>query len=168
MKNASDAEQFQLRSATPADADRVAALFDDARSDGGAGGWAADAISDSLKATGSGTVAEAAGGRLIGAALAQVAVDDADLLNIAVLDGERRRGVARALLNAVKRAAAAAGAHRLMLEVAVDNVPALSFYLADGARAVGLRRAYYRRGAKNVDAQILAFDLESGPLGSKR
>lgn len=160
MKNANNVTGFLVRATVPTDADRVAALFEAARPDGGAGGWSATAITNTLQSSGVGTVAEAADGRLIGAALALVAIDDADLLNIAVVAGERRRGVAWALLNAIKQSVAAAGAQRLLLEVAADNLPALSFYTAKNARLIGLRRAYYRRDAKNIDAQVLAFDLE--------
>lgn len=160
MKIANNADQFQVRTAAPTDASRIAELFDAARSEGGAGGWSAAAIVDSLNASGSGSVAEVADGRLIGAALAQIAIDDADLLNIAVASGERRRGVAGALLDALKRTVTAAGARRLLLEVAVDNLPALSFYMARDARLVGMRREYYRRDDKNIDAQVLEFDLK--------
>lgn len=91
-----------------------------------------------------------------GFALDRVALDEAELLTLAVAPGARRAGLGRALVAAAEAGARAAGARRLFLEVAEDNAPARALYAGAGYREVGRRRAYYARpdGGRD-DALIL-------------
>jgi len=101
-----------------------------------------------------------AGDEPVGFVLARVAVDEAEILTLAVLPGRRRRGAGRALVTAVAAAARAAGGTRLYLEVAADNAAALALYRGQGFAEVGRRRGYYvRAGAAPVDALVLARPL---------
>ena len=77
-----------------------------------------------------------------GFALVRTVLDEAELLLLAVRPGQRRRGIARALLDAGLQAAAANGAAHLHLEVR-DGNPARILYEARGLAEVGRRRAYY-------------------------
>lgn len=80
-----------------------------------------------------------------------------DILTLGVVAGQRRRGVGRALVEALlARLPTAPG--RLTLEVAADNAAALRFYRDLGFMRVGCRPGYYaRRTAKTrVDALLLA------------
>jgi ribosomal-protein-alanine N-acetyltransferase len=114
--------------------------------------WGPDAFALQLEAPGAfGLICEAGG--LI---LARVAGGEAEVLTLAVHPSARRRGAARALLQAAMRRAAAAGAERMLLEVASDNAAALGLYAAEGFRQVGLRPRYYASGA---DALILRAEL---------
>ena len=88
--------------------------------------------------------------------LCRAAADEAEVLALAVGPRFRRRGVASALFEAARRAAAAGGARRLFLEVAVDNEGARQFYAACGFKEVGRRRDYYCPGG---DALILGTAL---------
>ena len=75
--------------------------------------------------------------------------DEAELLNLAVLPGSRRRGIATALLDVLKRAATG----EIFLEVAESNGPAISLYEHHGWVRNGLRKNYY--GAENVNAIVM-------------
>jgi ribosomal-protein-alanine N-acetyltransferase len=91
-----------------------------------------------------------------GMILWRVAADEAEILTLAVLPPWRRRGIARALLTDVAKAAASEGARALFLEVAVTNPAAQSLYQAVGFHEVGRRSAYYPDGG---DALVLRKDL---------
>lgn len=93
---------------------------------------------------------------LVGYAITLGGTEVVDLQRIAVLPGHRRRGVAAALLTAVRDAAVEAGAQRMLLEVSVTNTTALAFYERSGFTGIDRRRRYYRDGS---DALVLARDL---------
>jgi ribosomal protein S18 acetylase RimI-like enzyme len=79
----------------------------------------------------------------------QSAVDEAEILNIAVDPGYRHRGVASFLLGAVCEQAQGA----IFLEVAEPNTPAIALYRKHGWEAAGLRAGYYDHG--NVNAVVM-------------
>ena len=76
-------------------------------------------------------------------ALGRVAADEAELVTIATDPDLRRRGLARAALEAMQTAAAKRGAGRIFLEVAFENHAARAFYDALGYREVARRGGYY-------------------------
>jgi len=84
-------------------------------------------------------------GQLRGFVLARLAADEAEILTIAVDPTVRGKGVGRALLAAILRQAASAGARTMFLEVDQDNAPALALYRRLGFIKVGERTGYYRR-----------------------
>lgn len=95
-----------------------------------------------------------------GIALGRVAADEAELLTIAVLPAQRRRGLGRALLDAFEAQAAAAGAATAYLEVAADNAPAIALYAARGYAVTGRRKGYYRApDGRRTDAVTMAKGL---------
>lgn len=87
-----------------------------------------------------------------GMVLARVAADEAEILTLCVAPEARRRGAARALLEAAADWAANAGAGAMFLEVADGNLAARALYAACGYREVGRRRRYYPGGE---DALVL-------------
>lgn len=80
---------------------------------------------------------------------------EAELLTIGVEPGAQRKGLAAALLEAVRKQAIQAGAGRLFLEVDAGNEAALALYKAAGFEKISLRRAYYRDGADAVIMQVM-------------
>lgn len=62
---------------------------------------------------------------------------EAELLNLAVAPGARRRGAGRALVEAMQ-------GRKAWLEVRASNEGAIRFYEALGFERRGVRRAYYR------------------------
>lgn len=96
------------------------------------------------------------GDEAAGFVLSRGAVDEEELLLIAVDPRYRGRGVGGALLERFIAAARARGATRLFLEMR-DGNPAESLYRRHGFASVGRRKAYYRRGtAAPLDAITFA------------
>jgi [ribosomal protein S18]-alanine N-acetyltransferase len=91
-----------------------------------------------------------------GTIIARVAVDEAEILTLAVTPESRRHGVGEMLLTEATIQAAALGARSLFLEVSVANIAARGLYTKAGFIQVGLRRHYY---SDNTDALVLRFDL---------
>jgi ribosomal-protein-alanine N-acetyltransferase len=83
------------------------------------------------------------GGMVIGFAVLTVIAPEAELDAIAVVAGFQRRGVARALLEAVVREAVNRGATDVLLEVRTSNLAARAFYRSMGFEERGSRKAYY-------------------------
>jgi ribosomal-protein-alanine N-acetyltransferase len=79
--------------------------------------------------------------------------DEAWVNNIAVRRDAQRRGVGRALLEALLAEATRRGVRRILLEVAVDNEPALALYAGYGFEGVSVRRRYYQ--PSNKDALVM-------------
>jgi ribosomal-protein-alanine N-acetyltransferase len=77
-----------------------------------------------------------------------------------VVEGERRRGVAHALLADLFAAARTRGVDRIALEVRVSNDAAQALYRAHGFGLAGLRRGYYRDTSE--DALIMEWRAQ-GP-----
>ncbi len=76
--------------------------------------------------------------------LGRITLDEAEVLTVATDPAQRRKGLARAALNAFDARAIAAGAQSAFLEVAADNAPAIGLYAAAGYAQVGRRPGYYR------------------------
>ncbi|CAN5620627.1 hypothetical protein BH10PSE14_BH10PSE14_33260 [soil metagenome] len=90
-----------------------------------------------------------------GFALSRGVADEAELLLLAVLPAQRRRGVGAALLRAMMAHAQAIGAVRVHLEVREGN-DAVKLYQATGFAKVGERRNYYR-GASGQTFNALTY-----------
>lgn len=95
-----------------------------------------------------------------GLLLIRQAADEAEIFTIGVAPSARRKGIARALLETACIALAALKVTRLLLEVAVDNLPAQRFYETEGFKTVGRRSGYYKRGTSNIDALVMALQLD--------
>jgi len=84
------------------------------------------------------------GGRLAGYLVAWLSGVAGHVGNLAVAPGQRRRGVARKLLEDLLERAGSLGIKSLALEVRVSNFAAQTLYRAYGFRLAGIRRGYYR------------------------
>ncbi len=91
-----------------------------------------------------------------GFALGRVVADESELLTLAVHPSARRKGHARALLQAFEDESRRRGASRAYLEVAEDNAPALALYLDAGYQITGARPAYYRhKDGRQIAASLM-------------
>ncbi|SCL13778.1 ribosomal protein S18-alanine N-acetyltransferase [Micromonospora inyonensis] len=107
-----------------------------------------------LVATESGRAVGSAADDVLGyAGLAVAAPDEAWVQNIAVRRDAQRRGVGRALLEALLAEADARGTRDVLLEVAVDNAPAQKLYAGYDFEPIGIRRGYYQ--PTNTDALVM-------------
>jgi ribosomal-protein-alanine N-acetyltransferase len=87
-------------------------------------------------------------------------VDAWHVMNLVVAPEHRRRGIAKALLDAVFARTQNAGRRGFTLEVRASNGPALELYEAMGFRAQGVRRGYYTDNRE--DAVIMWRDADAG------
>lgn len=94
---------------------------------------------------------------LVGWAGLMVIGDTAEILTIGTAPFAQRRGVARALMDALLVEARRRRAHEVLLEVRVDNDPAKALYVRYGFTQMGIRRGYYQPA--NVDAATLRLAL---------
>jgi [ribosomal protein S18]-alanine N-acetyltransferase len=85
-----------------------------------------------------------------------------EVLTIGVRPEARRRGVAKALMEAALAAARQAKAKACFLEVAIDNAAAAALYAGLGFRSAGVRKGYYDRGPRGpADALVMRLDLNA-------
>ncbi|RKF14234.1 GNAT family N-acetyltransferase [Roseovarius spongiae] len=94
--------------------------------------------------------------------LSRLIADEAELLTLATDPDHRRQGLARQVLGRLEASLRARRAARHVLEVAEDNGGARALYAAAGYAIVARRAGYYFRGARRVDALVLAKTL-TGP-----
>jgi [ribosomal protein S18]-alanine N-acetyltransferase len=80
----------------------------------------------------------------LGFLIARAIEREVEILNLAVEPAHRRRGVAKALLDAAFAEFRRAEIHRVFLEVRESNRPAIAFYGSAGFVTTGRREAYYR------------------------
>ena len=90
------------------------------------------------------------GDTVVGYVGSQTVLGEADMMNIAVADSHRRRGIARMLVRALIERL---DANMLTLEVRASNAPAIALYESEGFVQIGLRKNYYRKPKE--DALIL-------------
>jgi ribosomal-protein-alanine N-acetyltransferase len=80
---------------------------------------------------------------VVGYICAWVVGDELHINNLAVDPHWRRRGIARALLDAALERGRVRGARRALLEVRASNVEALALYRRHGFEVAGIRKGYY-------------------------
>ncbi len=103
-----------------------------------------------------------AGGDVAGYAIAHVAADEGEILNLGVAAAHRRRGVGRRLVQAMVATLAARGAAAVYLEVRESNAAARGLYLELGFREVGRRSRYYRQPVEDAILLRAAISAETG------
>ena len=98
-------------------------------------------------------------GRVFGYVGSQTVLDESDMMNVAVDLGYRRRGIARALIEALIAALTQRGSRCLKLEVRVSNESARNLYESMGFQMLGLRKNYYQNPKE--DALILGKEWDN-------
>jgi ribosomal-protein-alanine N-acetyltransferase len=98
--------------------------------------------------------------RMRGFVISRLAVDEAEILTIAVERPWRGRGVGRDLLREHLSRATLSGARAMFLEVDRANAAAIALYARLGFLEVGQREGYYRRPeGKPATALVMRKDL---------
>lgn len=120
--------------------------------------WTRGNFADSLQADHSAWVCRA-DRALAGYAVMLVALDEAHLLNLSVLQPWQGRGYARGMLGHLFRTARRDGAARMYLEVRPSNSRAIGLYQDFGFVRVGSRRGYYPARDGREDALVMASDI---------
>lgn len=99
---------------------------------------------------------------LIGFVVGRRLADEMEILNLAVEQAHRRRGVASRLLQTALGFGRARGAKRVCLEVRQSNAAAIAFYRRQGFVATGRRPRYYSDPPE--DALVLSRELDGGSV----
>lgn len=99
---------------------------------------------------------------IIGYTGALVAAGEAHVLTVAVVEDQRRRGIGRALVDALVRAVRLQGAVGVTLEVRESNEAALELYERLGFVSYGLRPGYYQDTGEAARILWLHDDVAAG------
>lgn len=101
-----------------------------------------------------------AGRAFAGFIMSRIAVDEAEILSVAVAPAHKGAGIGRKLLMLHLGRLMTLGVKTVFLEVGEDNAPALRLYRRAGFRDAGRREAYYANtGGKAANALLLRRDL---------
>jgi len=119
----------------------VAAILWEARE---AASWSEEALRETALLPGVAAFVSARGGAITGIVVGRQVLDEAEILNLAVRQRERRQGEGRALVQRVLQQFVERQVSRVFLEVRESNTGAISFYRGVGFQATGVRRDYYR------------------------
>lgn len=120
--------------------------------------WTAGNFRDSL-ATGDRAWLWRQDGALLGYAVVNQVLDEAQLLNISILPVWQGRGLGRRLLAYLCDDARHHRASRMFLEVRPSNRPALALYEGFGFRPIGRRKGYYPAPEGREDAIVMELTL---------
>ena len=96
-------------------------------------------------------------GRVLGYVGSQTVLGESDMMNLAVRPDCRRRGIGKALVEALCEALRVEKAVSLTLEVRTSNEAAKALYAALGFTSVGCRPRYYSRPTE--DAELFRKEL---------
>lgn len=99
---------------------------------------------------------------VVGYIIAFVIGPDAELLNVAVDPGHRRRGLAGQMLDAVLIQLGLNGVRTAFLEVRESNRAARALYGSRGFHEIGRRRNYYRRPVEDALVMRRSLDVAQG------
>ncbi len=105
--------------------------------------WSAEGLAEELDNPHAVFLAAEAGGEPVGYVGMHHVGDEGFITNVAVFPAARRRGVARALLEALAAYGRQHALYRLTLEVRVSNAPAIALYEGLGWRRDGVRPRFY-------------------------
>jgi len=120
--------------------------------------WSSDAVAETLRAEQNLVLtARNTEGLAVGFAMASVAADSADILDIAVTREYRQRGIGRALLSSLLSKLKGMGVAQVYLEVRASNTIAAALYTSEGFVPCGVRRNYY--SSPKEDAALYTADL---------
>ena len=105
--------------------------------------WNIDILKDELNSENSKFVCAKLENTVIGFAGIKIILDEADIMNIAVMENYRRQGIATLLLNYILNICKEKNIETLNLEVNEENFSAISLYQKLGFKECGRRKQYY-------------------------
>ena len=106
--------------------------------------WPEASVKEVLEWKGSLGIVIEANGKVVGFLIGRQTIEEAEVLNLAVVPGSRRKGMGGALLQAAVEEFRTCGANRVYLEVRESNAAGIAFYEKHGFGKAGRREGYYR------------------------
>ena len=102
-------------------------------------------------------------GQVVGFGGMLIVMDEAHIMNVAVLPNFRKKGIGKALLQNMIAEARRRNASAMFLEVRVSNQTARNLYCSCGFEQIALRKEYYTDNLE--DAVIMRLEIgESAPV----
>lgn len=150
----SEAGNISVRRFMPSDVSAVLRILEESPE---AAAWSGDSLLQAAS-TGPAWVAHL-GEEVRGFLIGQIAGDEFEILNLAVGQRYRRRGIASKLVEAALQSSRIGGSSRAYLEVRASNIIALSLYARHGFMECGRRPRYYR--SPEEDAILLFINLNT-------
>lgn len=144
---------YAIRRASAADVPALAGIERACFSDP----WSAAGLLETVQTETTDVFVALKSGTAVGYAMARSAGLEGEILNLAVLPADRKRGVGQALLEAVLQPMAKRGVREAYLEVRESNADAIGLYRRNGFRPVGIRAGYYRNPGE--DALVLRAEI---------
>lgn len=92
--------------------------------------------------------------KLLGYVGVYCTVGEGEITNVAVSPSARRRGVGRALMEALAQALADRRIERMVLEVRVSNEAAIQLYEQMGFAVVGTRKNFYEKPSEDAYVMV--------------
>ena len=118
--------------------------------------WTPGNFSDALRSRYQCKLYESQMREVVGYAVMMLAVDEAELLDIAIAASQQRKGHGRKLLDQMLALARKHAMRRMVLEVRASNASAIALYRSAGFSDIGLRRDYYpAHGGREFSCQWL-------------
>jgi ribosomal-protein-alanine N-acetyltransferase len=155
------ARQVRIEPGTADQIDDVMKVMDSAFGDKFGEAWTRSQLSGILPMSGVFLVLaiDSARASVVGFSLFRTVMDESELLLIAVVAGDQRRGIGSLLLNDFMDRAREGRLKRVHLEVR-DGNPAIAMYLSAGFSPAGRRRNYYQASdGKRYDAITLVHEI---------
>lgn len=121
--------------------------------------WTPGNFSDALRSKYECKVYASSGDEMFGYAVMMLAVDEAELLDIAIAAQHQRNGWGRRLLEEMMALARRRDMRRMVLEVRASNAAAIDLYRKAGFADIGLRRDYYPAENGREDAILMGRGL---------
>jgi ribosomal-protein-alanine acetyltransferase len=106
--------------------------------------WPEASVKEVLEWKGILGIASEAAGRVVGFLIGRQTGEEAEVLNLAVAPGNRRRGEGGGLLKMAVEEFRTRGVSRVFLEVRESNATGIAFYEKHGFSKTGRREGYYR------------------------
>lgn len=119
--------------------------------------WSGKSLRESLRNPQTIMLGAREAGRLAGYVIFYYVLDEGEIARIAVDESCRRRGAARALLDALAGICADRGISRWMLDVREHNQAAIAFYHSYGFVEDGIRKNFYTSPTEN--AILMSLEL---------
>ncbi len=97
-------------------------------------------------------------GELLGYIICYTAVDEGEIVNVAVSEDHRRKGVASSMMEYVLKRAKESGISYFALDVRVSNEAAIRLYESFGFKTAGVRKNFYRFPSEDSFTMILELN----------
>jgi ribosomal-protein-alanine N-acetyltransferase len=121
--------------------------------------WTLGNFSDAIHSRYQCKVYESESGEMLGYAVLMLAVDEAELLDIAIAPKQQQHGWGRKLLDEMLTLARRHEMQRVVLEVRASNSAAIALYRRVDFQDIGLRREYYPAQNGREDAILMGKEL---------